>query len=406
MKMADSKKELLEILHISPYVGRKSGGVGSVVLGFAAEQQELGQHPTIWCLTPSEEVKTVAQYAGLSEKTVVSFPQTGPAFLGYSQAMERVAVGSKGASFDILHQHGIWHALSRVSIRWRSTFNRPTIVAPHGMLETLALKRSALKKRVALALYETSNLKRATCLHATAFKEVESFRRFGLKAPIAIIPNGVSKGWLSSTGDADRFRTQFGVPGDRRLMLYLSQIHPIKGLPLLINVLNQLRTKLHHWILVIGGTNERKYQSVVQEICFRLDLTNKVRFVGPLFGQDKRDAFEAASLFVLPTHSENFGIVIAEALGAGVPVLTTRGAPWEELVSHRCGWWTEISVRGIGEALEEVLQMAPNELKEMGRNGQTLIAARYAWPRIGEMSLDLYRWLLGQGRRPDFVLEN
>ncbi len=376
------------------------------MVGLTAAHQVLGQRPTIWCLTPSEEALQVSQHAGLGKEAMVSFPQTGPSFLGYSRAMERVAVASEGASFDLLHQHGIWLALSRVSIRWRSRYDRPTVISPHGMLERWCLRRSSVKKKVALALYETRNLRGVTCLHATAFEEAESLRRFGLKAPIAVIPVGVPEAWLTSTGDADRFRSQFGVSDDRRIMLYLSQIHPKKGLPLLIDVLDRLRTKLREWTLVIAGMDVKKYQSVIQEMCFRRDLSDMVRFVGPLFGQAKRDALAAADLFVLPTHSENFGIVVAEALGVGVPVLTTQGTPWKELVSHRCGWWTEISAEGIGQALEQAIQMAPGELKQMGRNGKTLVSTRYIWPRIGEMSLELYRWLLGQGRCPDFVVEN
>lgn len=107
---------------------------------------------------------------------------------------------------------------------------------------------------------------------------------------------------------------------------------------------------------------------------------------------------------MLPTYRENFSVVVAEALGAGVPVLTTKGAPWEDLVTHRCGWWTEISAAGIAEALRDALQHPQAELQAMGQRGKELVACKYTWQHSAEMTLMLYQWLLGHGERPDFVL--
>jgi glycosyltransferase involved in cell wall biosynthesis len=125
--------------------------------------------------------------------------------------------------------------------------------------------------------------------------------------------------------------------------------------------------------------------------------------VGPLHGQDKRDAFAAADLFVLPTHSEGSPMVVLEALGAGVPVLTTKGAPWADLVRHGCGWWTDISAGGIHDALRDALALSGTAWAAAGQRGRYLVAQKYSWAEIASKTIRLYGWLEGRVPTPDFV---
>ncbi|HTG82707.1 MAG TPA: glycosyltransferase family 4 protein, partial [Geobacteraceae bacterium] len=128
-----------------------------------------------------------------------------------------------------------------------------------------------------------------------------------------------------------------------------------------------------------------------------------VIFTGLLVDQIKRDAYAAADLFVLPTLREAAPVVVLEALGASVPVLTTKGAPWENLVTHRCGWWTDIDSGAIADVLKKAMACSPAELRQMGGRGRDLVGARYTWQQSALQTISLYRWLIGQGERPDFV---
>lgn len=397
----------LSILHLAPSVGAKSGGVGQVALAFSMEQKRFGCNPIIWTLDSSSVAQETATTNGLNINDIKGFTTFGPRKFGYSPSMEQKALTKEGAIFDVLHQHSIWLAISRVTIRWRNNCSRPTILSPHGTLEDYALKRSAWKKRIALFAYEMDNLRHATCLHAAAISEANSFRKFGLKNPIAVIPNGTPEKVLNKQGNAARFRSRYTIPSGKRLLLFLSRINPKKGLPILFTAIEQLNKALEGWILVIAGFEDVPgYQRELEQLAKRLNISDKIIFTGPLFGEAKEDALAAADIFVLPTHSENFGIVVAEALAAGVPVLTTYGAPWEELLSHNCGWWVEVSEQGIYTALQDATSRSKQELVAMGARGKLLVKSKYTWPQVTKMTIELYDWLLGRCGMPNFVVKD
>lgn len=391
------------ILHITPFVGRTSFGIGPIVLSMAASQQALGHSVSIWCFDTQVEVQQLEVDHSLHPQTICSFPILGPRPLGYSLAMLHGIV-SRGLAYDIVHQHGIWTAVSHVLIQWRRRTGSPTVIAPQGSLEPWALKRSRWKKRLALLLYERQNLHDVSCMQALSIREAADFRAFGIIAPAAVIPNGISNAWMSQRHDSARFRLRHSIPDNARIMLFLARITPKKGLPLLLHVLDRCREKLADWKLVIAGVDEFNHEQEVRSLVHELALQPYVQFVGPQFGQDKRDAFGAADLFVLPSHSEGAPVTILEALGAGVPVLTTKSSPWEDLLTHDCGWWTDISVEGIAGALQDALRRPQCRLGEMGLRGKQLVSEKYTWPQIAGQTLALYDWLLSRGTKPTFIV--
>ncbi|HEX3000692.1 MAG TPA: glycosyltransferase, partial [Armatimonadota bacterium] len=393
----------LNIIHNIAAVGRGSFGLGPVALNLAKGQLSSGADARIWCLETPDEVQWASHSSGFPADRIHAFPHSGPSFLGYTPAMEHAICEVQNGAV-VLHQHGIWTGLSRVTNVWRSKGCGPTVVTPHGSLEPFALQRSRWKKRLALLAYERCNLHGASCLHACSLPEVAGFRQFGLNNPVAVIPNGIPTEWLASDGNASAFRAKFPQLRDKRIILYLGRISPGKGLPILVEALSLLREQLDEWVLVIAGVEEFGHQADVQAVIDQLGMQEHIIFVGPLFDQDKHNAFASADLFTLPTYRENFAVVVAEALGTGVPVITTKGAPWEDLITHHCGWWTDISAMGIAEALRDALQRPRAELQAMGRRGKELVANNYTWKRSAEMTRELYQWLLGRGKRPEFVI--
>ncbi len=294
---------------------------------------------------------------------------------------------------DILHTQCIWQHPSWVAMKWKRQ-GRPHVASIKGMLEPWAWQYKAWKKRPVWWLWEKRNLQSASLLHATSEAEYESLRTLGLRTPIAMIPHGVGLPEISSL-EPRIYNT--------RTALFLSRIHPKKGLPILLEAWASVKPV--GWHLRIIGPDERGHRAELEQQVEILGLGEAVSFSGPLQGDGKTDAFLDSELFILPTHSENFGIVIAEALAHRLPVITTHGAPWQLLETGRCGWWVPVSVDGIAAALEDATRRSPEELAAMGERGRAVVAERFAWERIAGEFLGCYRWLLGEGEVPGCVMD-
>ncbi len=136
-----------------------------------------------------------------------------------------------------------------------------------------------------------------------------------------------------------------------------------------------------------------------------LRLQDKVWFPGVVTGTERLEAYVDADLFILPSFSENFGLVVAEALGHGVPVITTMGTPWNGLIENRCGWWVEISAMGLAEAIRAAISLSDSERRAMGQRGRTYIAREFSLERTASRLLTAYNWLMGVGERPLWIGE-
>lgn len=284
---------------------------------------------------------------------------------------------------DVIHDNGLWlphnHRIATLTHRRRIA----RVVSIRGMLQPWAIRHKRIKKSIAWLLYQRRDLQGAALLHATADSEIKAVRELGVASPIVNIPNGVALPEQSGKS------VRPAGPETGRLALFLSRIHPIKGLPMLIQAWARLRPS--GWRLHIAGPDEGGHRAEVEALVCRHRLIDVVSFLGPVEGEAKANAYHTADLFLLPAYSENFGMVVAEALSYGVPVLTTHGAPWRELETERCGWWVEPTVDGVLAGLTQATAVASEALIEMGRRGRAVIAARYGWEPIAQQFLAAYK---------------
>lgn len=300
-------------------------------------------------------------------------------------------------NIDIIHDHSLWRRYHiGVALAARQT-GRPLVLSPRGTMLPWCLKHKRLKKQLGMTLYMRRVLEQVALFHATSEEEVESLRSAGFRQPIALIANGTVLPDL----ELPLVSSESGVDGDRTA-LFLSRINPKKGLLMLVEAWGRLRPQ--GWKLRIVGPDEDNYRCKVVEAIDREGLSDLITLRDAVDHREKWMLYRAADLFVLPTHSENFGIVVGEALAAGTPVVTTKGAPWAELETMQCGWWVDISVDGLFHALQEATALPKDELRLMGERGRRLIEERYSWPVIGRDMLAAYEWLLGKREKPNTVI--
>uniref|UniRef100_UPI0025FC7FC5 glycosyltransferase n=1 Tax=Algoriphagus sp. TaxID=1872435 RepID=UPI0025FC7FC5 len=209
-------------------------------------------------------------------------------------------------------------------------------------------------------------------------------RKLGFINPIACIPNGI---------DLSEFplKEHLELEGQKRL-LFLSRIHPKKGIEILIEAWALLRKEgKTDWLIEIAGEGDEKYINSLKNLIKEKGLEPEIQIIGPQFGSAKLATYHRADLFVLPTYSENFGIVVAEALACGIPVITTKGTPWQDILRYEAGWWIEIGVNSLKETLEEAIQLSDQERIEMGKNGRKLVMQEFSIEKVSSKMNQLYQ---------------
>jgi len=322
---------------------------------------------------------------------------------GWSPALRRRLMTIVHDGVSVVHNHGLWMFPNFYARQAAIAAGVPLVISPRGMLEEWALGRSRYRKMMAWYLYERNNLKFAALFHATSEAEAGSIRALGLDQPIAVIPNGIDVPDLSVVPDRKILETRFPELAGKRWLLFLSRLHPKKGITELLHVWSDLAGRFPEWQLVIAGTDLDGYAVTVKREANTLGLGNRITFTGMLTGNDKTCALANADLFVLPTLSENFGIVVAEALAHSIPVITTKAAPWKELITNNCGWWINTGETALAAALLEAMQLPADERREMGMRGQDFMIQRYSWVRVASEMKAVYLWLCKLGRRPSCV---
>lgn len=300
------------------------------------------------------------------------------------------------AKYDLIHLQNLWMPLYHKMARIARKHNIPYIMTPRGCLEPWCMKQKRIKKLVAFHLYQKRDLQQAACILATSKMEADNIRALGITSPIAIIPNGIDISEYKCRTSEDKTHV-------KKQILFLSRIHEKKGIEFLINAWEQLRAKYPTWNVVIAGNGEESYIHRLNEIIKSKSLRDCVEIIPPVFGEDKRRLYCESSLFVLPSYSENFGMVIAEAMSCGVPVITTNGTPWQELNEIKLGWCIDLSLEKLITSISKAIELGQDSLFWMGQECSKHIRDTYQYTEVAAKNKAVYEWILNGGVKPDFV---
>jgi poly(glycerol-phosphate) alpha-glucosyltransferase len=276
------------------------------------------------------------------------------------------------------------------------------------MLDPWALENSAWKKKIAGLLYENRNLRSAACIHALCESEYQSIRAYGLTNPVCIIPNGIDLPDLLAGQIVPPWNSQIGA--DKNVMLFLGRIHPKKGLENLIRAWGILKGRklkeLEQWHLVVAGWSQGGHENDLQRLTNEMNLRADVSFAGPLYDTAKDAALRAAKAFILPSFSEGLPMAVLEAWAYGLPVIMTRECNIPEGFDAGAALNIRADVESITDGLKNLLDLPKGTREQMGRNGLELVRTQYSWPKIASQMVDVYKWVLGQGNKPDCVRLN
>jgi poly(glycerol-phosphate) alpha-glucosyltransferase len=329
----------------------------------------------------------------------------GPGAFGYSPDFRRLAKADSTA-WQIVHTHGLWMYPGAAARQIARAAKCPLVISPHGMLEPWAINNSRWKKKIAGWLFESRNLRSASCLHALCMPEADNIRRYGLKSPIAIIPNGVMLDEIHPLPDHDAIvNWSPGTRGKRRV-LFLSRLHPKKGLANLLNAWARLQNDFQDWVLAIAGSGARDYEEELRKLAASLGIEKSTFFLGAVYGERKREALSAADLFVLPSFSEGLSMATLEASAAGLAVLQTKECHFQQLTNAGAAIEVPATAAGVETGLRHLLDMSSEQRRAMGEKGLALVKGSYTWTKIAAQMIGLYQWLRHQGPLPEFIRMN
>jgi glycosyltransferase involved in cell wall biosynthesis len=382
----------MHIASVIPGLARSSGGPTAVVVELMEALARQGVRASIVSVKGSPEgsewipdpqrVRTVLVRGWSSPRLRLS---------GARGFATRLADFCREERVDVLHNHGLWTPVNHSAARVAHRLALPLLWTTHGMLNPWAFGHKAWKKKLAWWLYQKRDLVGANVLHATSKPEADALHVLLPSRRIATIPNGVSlPEWKEPTRGTSP-----------RKVLFLGRIYPVKGLLNLVRAWAMVRPA--GWQCVIAGPDECGHKNEVETAIRAAGLQDGFRFAGTVGGEDKWQLYRRADLLVLPSFTENFGIVVAEALAAGVPAITTKGTPWKELETHQCGWWVDIGAEPLAAALREAMGLSDDERREMGLRGRRLVEERYSWPRIAADMKSVYDWMLASPRPGSIV---
>jgi poly(glycerol-phosphate) alpha-glucosyltransferase len=350
--------------------------------------------------------------------TVRAFRTLGPKQFGYSS---EYAEFLKLYRPHLIHTHGIWIYSSMATHAYAKRLRIPYMISPHGMLDPWAVRNSRWKKIPAYWLYERAHLHGASVMRALCESEATSFRTFGLKNPIVIIPNGIDLPEEEHV-EVERLKVD---KGGKKTLLFLGRVHPKKGLPNALRAFaERIKAKSGRlkqecpWQLVIAGWDQGGHEAELIELCKELRIKFERRasainreqsdadviFHGPAFGEEKKSLLRSADAFVLPSFSEGLPMSVLEAWSYQLPVVMTPECNLPEGFDADAAIRVETGVESIAEGLDSLFSMSDADLKEMGARGKELVRQKFTWQTVVEEMKQVYYWMLGGGTRPGSVI--
>ena len=378
----------MKILHTISGLNISSGGPTSCTYNLIKGLRDEGIEADILTLMPRDDSDKIIA----DDSFIKALPNDARTPLVYSSNFRRYL--SSHIGYDLYHANGLWTCPTHFTAEIAKKQNKPCVIAPHGMLYPQALQVSAWKKKIVSTVFQRKDLETASCLQATCMAELEHIRAFGLNNPVAVIPNG-----LVIDDSLEIRKTSNSV----RRFAFVGRLNRIKNVDLLLSAWSKLGDKTRNCELLIIGDGDTAYKKELEEFATANKLNN-VRFLGFIMGKDLQKLVHSIDFQILPSKSENFGMVVPEALIQGVPVIASKGTPWSDLATFDCGWWVDNDIDTLISTLLIAINLSEQDRLGMGERGRTLVLRHYSIKSVSLRMKQLYEWLVYKNIKPEYVV--
>ncbi len=388
--VSQKRTEPLNVLHTISTLDIRAGGPVVALAGLAAAEAQAGMKVSIAATWPAAHRPPDPQFLRAEHVSIESVgPARGP-LQRHPDLLELIR--RKVCEADVVHIHGLWEEISYQAAIAAEKQNKPYIIVPHGMLDPWSLAQKRLKKKLYLWWRLRKRLDRAAAIHYITVGERDLAQTLKLRAPSLV--EGIGLDWQEFAKAPPRgtFRSRFPMIGGRPMLLFLSRIHYKKGLDYLIDAFAQVRDR--ESVLVIAGPDVDGYQTEVQKRIVRAGLVDRVIFAGMLTGVDRISAMMDADLFLLPSRQENFGVVVAESLAAGTPVI----------ISDRVNLHPQITAADVGEVVQldsskiataiDTWLADPDRRRAAGERARIFARSQFDWTVLAEHWAGHYQRLI------------
>ena len=386
----------MKVAVLSSSISRLAGGLFYSVRALSAGIAHCGSRVSVFSLQDLYSQEDVSEWTGVDISTS---PVVGPRALGFAP---QLAASVESFAPDVVHVHGLWQYTSCVAYQQYRKREVPYVMSPRGMLDPWAIQNSGLKKRLAALLYESRNVGGAACMHALNRSEAVSIRRYGLKQPISVLPNGVT------LPNSDLLVSK-DVRGGKKRVVFVGRIHPKKGIREMLDAWARVKREFPQLLdaveLIIAGWDDGGHLEALKQHASDLDLLDTVSFPGPVYGDEKVDLLRSADWFVLPSHSEGMPMAVLEAWSDGVPALLTPACNLPEGFSSGSAIRVDPSVESIFEGFLRMLEMPKEESGSMGLAARRLVEDHFTWSQISRDMQEVYRWVRGEASAPECLFD-
>ena len=390
----------MKILHVIANLAPRYGGPSKACWEMARAVAQLGHEVSIYTTNqdgPGELAVPLGQPVWQEGVEIRYFPIQPPRFWGTSLPLA-LGLRHKVPASDLVHIHSLYFFHSLVAGHYCRQNAIPYLVRPHGTLDPFIYRRHRWRKRLVEHLFEHRNIRRAAALHFTTAEEQALAAPYTFDTPGLVVPLGIGADEFAAMPEPGSFRRRHPEIGDKRIILFFGRVNFKKGLDILAKAFGAVARRRQDVHLVIAGPDNEGWGARVRTWLGEEGVLGRTTFTGMLLGPDKLAVLRDASMFVLPSYSENFGLAVIETMAAGLPVIISDKVNiWREVESAGAGKVIPCEAGKLTEAILDLLDK-PEMARQMGQQGQALVRDEFQWPDIAVRLQETYAILIDRHR--------